>query len=284
MMISPRLASVLLIVLTPISVAVAQASVSYATVYDYGTASNPCYSQVGSLGSSSAACAAPITGGYVDALTASNNGMRTLSSTITLSQTDPLNILTSLSNTRSLQVNSILLSGTSGASDRLVFHFLTSHTFEYQSAVQGVGGASSIFIDAPGDNAYDYREEPIGSNWSSNSQNATVTANGLDLSVAFGGFSGIYTYDAALDQSAWLYGSSVPDEYVTSTWNAQLSGIDAVDANGNVISSAVFDVDGNAALDVTSIPEPSSLMLVLSGLTALGGVTRRRMRKTRQET
>lgn len=275
-----RFVLTVLIAIAPLGAALGQATGSYATIYDYPSAQDVCYDQTGTLGSGSAICSATVTGGNVQAWTASNNATRTFSSTITLARTDPVAGMFAMANTRTLQQNWIFLTGTSDASDRLVFRFLTSHTFDTESAVPEVGGAGTIEIDAPGDNAYDYREDPAGSNSSSDSQNATATAQGVDLSVAFGGFAGTYTYAAFLDNQAYLYSTGAEAGDLTSTWTAQLSGIDLVGADGR-IRSASFLPDGSATLDVTSTPEPSSLVLELSALAALVGFTRRRMCKPR---
>ena len=111
--------------------------------------------------------------------------------------------------------------------------------------------------------------------------NGTQLPSGeVDFTVGFSAFSGTfgYTFESYTkisrdnDQPNGAYGSSV--------LGANLLGIDAVDAAGTPLSTALFLTNGNATLDmVVATPEPASFPLLATGLIGVGALFRRRRKR-----
>ena len=79
----------------------------------------------------------------------------------------------------------------------------------------------------------------------------------------------------------YLRGDGQQGLSVAASRSGTLLGIDAVDANGNVIATATFDAAGNGTLDLNAAiaaPEPASLALMATGLFAIASLRRRRAR------
>ena len=100
----------------------------------------------------------------------------------------------------------------------------------------------------------------------------------LDFTVGFDSFIGVFNYGLQSYAQIYQHSDQPIGAYGSSVLDSRLLGIDAVDAQGQVIASAFFDSYGNATLDMTVTPEPASLVLVGTGVLGLFGVSRRRRR------
>jgi hypothetical protein len=121
-----------------------------------------------------------------------------------------------------------------------------------------VGFADIVFTAAPGFAGYQ------------NQSGDTVTPSGVDLSAVFSDVTGTFSYDFTVSAVAAIGGAQQSGASANVTISAQLAGIDDVDAQGNLLASAVLNPDGTATLDLTATPEPATLTLLGSGLLVVG--------------
>ena len=138
----------------------------------------------------------------------------------------------------------------------------------------------SLYLGTTGGNAFVQGIDAPGLTSYFNSGNAQYLSNGeLDFTVGFDSFSGVFDYGLQSYAQIYQHSDQPMGAYGSSVLDSRLLGVDAVDAQGNVIASAVFDYySGHATLDMTVTPEPASLALVGTGLLGMFGVARRRRR------
>ena len=275
-----RLHAILALVLFPIATAAAQTTAVTAQVYDsyYGYRCNIVTGQQPYIGMSTGCFNTPTNGGTGYASSQTNRYSLSVQAVTSLSQSGGGGSQSGYAIAQAQIWNSILVNGTSGAGQNLVFHFDTQRAFGFlgtnggsmQSYYQlSLNGAQSG-AQAQGTDTF------VSSTYSSS--NAVQTATGLDFTVDFDSFSGSYAYDFysyvytyhGNDQYSGAYGSSV--------LYARITGIDEVDSQGNLIASAVIAQDGSATLQAVA-PEPATLTLFGSGFSVFAGVTLFRRRR-----
>lgn len=291
-----RLHALVGLVLCPIVTASAQTSQSNDYVYDYHgylatgygyngpftywVGQSRCNNSLSGQGGSSTACSTTMTAGAGAAYTSSDNASRSLSATTTLTQSGSGGQMSGEAVAWSQQWNAIAVTGTSGAGDQLLFHFQTSRAFGFL----GTNGGSmqsfyELYLDSGQESAqmygYDYPSAPH----QDYAYNVAGTPNGVDFTLGFDTFSGAYSYRMLAEVSTSHSADQYAGAYGSSVFGATLIGIDDIDAQGNLIASAVFGTDGSATLDVTSAPEPATLTLFGSGFSMLAGVTVLRRRR-----
>ncbi|MEP6619780.1 MAG: PEP-CTERM sorting domain-containing protein [bacterium] len=273
-------ASLVLTALVLPAVVSAQSSTTIARGIDQflGT---PCLMQATSTGSAFSTCLqVPVQGGQYTSSAVSDNSLRSMGGQASIFQADLNHPLAAYAEGTGTQDNMLFVTGTSGANDQLVFHFSTTLTSVFN------GTFDPTTTTTLGVLVTDYTSNPSYSQITYNSfsstaigQNYLFTPGGVDLSLGFAAFTGSYFYamlaDAAAFETYSVYSGN--NTTLVSGIDAVLTGIDDVDANGNVMASAVFNPDGSATMDIvtTTTPEPGSFALVGTGL-LVASVSRRR--------
>ncbi|CAN5576059.1 hypothetical protein BH09GEM1_BH09GEM1_44330 [soil metagenome] len=172
-------------------------------------------------------------------------------------------------------VSSVFVDGAASPGAIIVFRFLTSASSGVSNSAANSGTDLMLSLNGATGFAYD-RTVKSGGGVYSTASGATATGTGVDLYLSLAGFSGNYFYEAVAHTESFLNRSETVGERASSSLTATLSGIDAVDAGGNIIASAAFAADGSATLNVTGTPEPASLVLTATGFLLALTIRRRR--------
>lgn len=270
----------------------AQTSGSQAYIYDKYTGTYPCnQSPPDAVGANSANCSSTaITGGTASASATSSNSARTMSAQASLTGNAVNGGAGALAS--ALQYNVINITGAAFPNEQLVFHFLTS-----QSTI-GIGGnydrTSALWYlylqSATGsdvDYAYQFgfgdgTQTPITSCstqlFNRCSYNVAGTASGFDMTLPLTS-GNTFGYYLATQASAVVPDTLPAGATLGSSIVAQLQGVDAVNES-TYISSASFDPEtGLGTIDLTTVPEPSTIVLLSTGLVGLVSIVRYRGRR-----
>ncbi len=268
--------------------AMAQTSSSTATVYDYLTSSYRCQQAMGpTAGASVATCAAtPVTGGTASPQSSSTNSLRRVTA-YTAQTSNGNSTQESYSVGYSVQNSSIFVTGTPGATDNVVFHFLTPIL---QGSAAGLSGnlATNSFwqlsLAAAGSGATTVEYRQFYGNGTSGptayGSRTSATSGGVDFTVPFSAFGNTSTLDYSF--AAYVNAGNYNGGTASAWISANLSGVDVVDATGQRVASASFNADGTGTLALqssTTTPEPSSIGLLGTGFVSLFTFGRRRRRR-----
>lgn len=275
-----RLPAILALVLFPVSPALAQSTAVTAQVYDNyrGYACSSSSGRLPYIGLSTGCYDTPISGGTGYATSQTNRYSLSVQATTSLSQSGGGGSQSGYAIANAQIWNSILVNGTSSAGQNLIFHFDTRRAFGFL----GTNGGSmqsyyQLTLNGAQSSAQAWgNDTPLVSSYNSN--NAVATATGLDFTVAFDSFTGSYAYDFASYVDTYHGNDQYSGAFGSSVFDAQITGIDEVDSQGNLLASAVIAQDGSATLQAVA-PEPATLTLFGSGFSVLAGVSLFRRRR-----
>ncbi|MEO7102413.1 MAG: PEP-CTERM sorting domain-containing protein [Gemmatimonadaceae bacterium] len=245
-----------------------------------GLAQNP--ANVGP--SSSYTCSSPTTNSTAFSSATSSNALRSQTNVASVTPKDATTKALASTGASSTLASQLDVTGTPMAGDNLVFRFMTT-----QSAT-GIGGGFLTGSDVWRlllRNANTTDSAKVGQQFTSTGTadplvltNATQFAGGYDLFLPFAaGNTFFYNFQSLI---------SCPDNQqpagaaASCALDVNLAGITAQDANGATYAAATFDQTtgfGTINLAPTTVPEPSSLALLATGLFGLVPMIRRKRSK-----
>ena len=268
---------------SPLLVARAQVTQSFAGISDLKTGRAVCMTDSGQqTGSSSAHCATPTTGGDAFSRGSANQASRLLQTSVSLKQSGATGSFSSLAAAESYAQNTMYILGAPASGDQVVFRFLTTRVMSFLGTVgQTPYGYTELFVSSgldPNAIGLVFIESGRGGNTSTTLDHAVLTSLGVDVSFGMNAFAPvtIFNFEGVLVIS--LDPDQLPGATLDAQYDVRLAGIDAIDARNNVLARAIFDSVGNATLDFgpTAVPEPPTLGLVALGLMSIGACARRR--------
>lgn len=278
----------LVLALAPESAA-AQTGLSTSGVYvtDYSNTTNSCgHFSTPSSSTSEATSGIPgcgtVVGGSASATSSSSNSSRSASALGTSTQTGTLGQTYAVGHGYSTQYSKLTVAGLASATDNLVFHFFTAQS-ETGNVNSNSGYGFWNLTLAGGTNDPVFAQQTAGGGLLLGS-GATQTAQGFDFIMPFTPTSGVFQYNFTVDAYGYVTGHATGNTTQTASISAMLAGVDQVSASGAFIRSATFDQNGFGTFGAapngppSTVPEPSSVALLGSGLVGLIPVLRRKSR------
>ncbi|HEV2641387.1 MAG TPA: PEP-CTERM sorting domain-containing protein [Candidatus Elarobacter sp.] len=222
----------------------------------------------------------PVAGGSASATSSSTNALRTASAMGTANQTGTQGQTDAYGKANSTQYSKLTVTGTPSATDNLVFRFVTTQSLTGNANSNSGYGFWNLTL-AGGTNNPVFAQQTAGSGVIISG--GTQTAQGFDFTMPFTPTGGIFQYNFTVDAYGYITGQATGATTQTGSLWAMLSGIDAVDGSGAVISSASFDQAGFGTISTSpvagppsTVPEPSSMALLATGLVVLIPTARRK--------